>query len=69
MSSANKKEYGELEQSMWRRFQDAEAMPDPEVWARIDHELTLLENAKYKRRVLFYRQLAAACFVLFILAG
>jgi len=69
MSSANNKEYGELEQSMWRRFQDAEAMPDPEVWSRIDHELTLLENAKYKRRVLFYRQLAAACFVLFILAG
>ncbi|MEJ8757920.1 hypothetical protein WG947_12975 [Pontibacter sp. H259] len=69
MSSADKKEYGELEQSMWRRFQDAEAMPDPDVWSRIDHELTLLENAKYKKRVLFYRQLAAACFTLFILAG
>ncbi|MBB6611422.1 hypothetical protein H7F15_10280 [Pontibacter sp. Tf4] len=69
MSSADKKEYGELEQSMWRRFQEAEAMPDPEVWARIDHALTMQENAKYKKRVLFYRQLAAACFVLFVLAG
>lgn len=69
MSSANNKEYGELEQSMWRRFQDAEAMPDPDVWARIEHTLVMQENAKYKKRLLFYRQLAAACFVLFILAG
>ncbi|NEM96723.1 hypothetical protein [Pontibacter burrus] len=69
MSSANNKEYGELEQSMWRRFQDAEAMPDPDVWSRIEHTLVIQENAKYKKRLLFYRQLAAACFVLFILAG
>lgn len=54
---------------MWRRFQDAEAMPDPDVWSRIDHALTMQENARYKKRVLFYRQLAAACFTLFILAG
>ncbi|MBC5774141.1 hypothetical protein H8S95_08715 [Pontibacter sp. KCTC 32443] len=60
MSSTDNKEYGELEQSMWRRFQDAEATPDPNVWSQIDHVLTLQENVKYKKRVLFYRQLAAA---------
>lgn len=69
MSSTDKKDYGELEQSMWQRFQDAEATPGPEVWSRIDHALAMQENAKYKKRVLFYRQLAAACFILFLLAG
>ncbi|MBJ6117273.1 hypothetical protein JAO76_03670 [Pontibacter sp. BT310] len=69
MSSTDKKDYGELEQSMWQRFQDAEATPGPEVWSRIDHALAMQENAKYKKRALFYRQLAAACFILFVLAG
>ena len=49
---------------MWQRFQDAEATPGPEVWSRIDHALAMQENVKYKKRVLFYRQLAAACFIL-----
>lgn len=69
MSSTDKKDFGELEESMSRRFQNAEAVPDPNVWLRIDHALAMQENAKYKKRVLFYRQLAAACFILFILAG
>ncbi|WP_162427756.1 hypothetical protein [Pontibacter pudoricolor] len=69
MSSRDKKDYGELEQSMWQRFQDAEATPGPEVWSRIDHALAMQDNVKYKKRALFYRQLAAACFILFVLAG
>ncbi len=48
---------------------DAEATPSPDLWARIDHDLTVQENAVYKRRMVLYRQLAAACFVLFVLAG
>ncbi|NDK56101.1 hypothetical protein [Pontibacter fetidus] len=69
MSSPDNKDYGDLEQAMWRRFQDAEAMPDPEVWSRIDHALAMQDNEKYKKRALFYRQLAAACFILFVLSG
>ncbi|HEY4652611.1 MAG TPA: hypothetical protein VIG72_14415 [Pontibacter sp.] len=69
MSSANKEEHEELEQVMWRRFQEAEAVPGPAVWSKIDHALALQENEQYKKRLLFYRQLAAACFALFILAG
>lgn len=48
---------------------DAEASPAPDLWARIDHELTVQENGQYRKKVLFYRQLAAACFVLFMLSG
>lgn len=48
---------------------DAEASPAPDLWARIDHELTVQENKDYRKRVLFYRQLAAACFVLFAITG
>ncbi|MBC5992872.1 outer membrane beta-barrel protein [Pontibacter cellulosilyticus] len=69
MSSSDRKEYGELEQSMWQRFQDAEALPSSDVWSRIDHELTLEESKHYRSRMVLYRQLAAACFVLFMLAG
>lgn len=48
---------------------DAEASPPADLWARIDHDLTVQENALYKKRVVFYRQLAAACLALLLLAG
>lgn len=69
MSSANKKNNGSLEDSLRNRLQDAEATPAPDLWERIDHDLTVQENLQYKKRVVFYRQLAAACFVLFVMAG
>lgn len=69
MSSANNKNNGSLEDSFRRRMQDAEATPAPDIWSRIDHDLTVQENIQYKKRIVFYRQLAAACFVLFIMAG
>ncbi len=50
-------------------MQDAEASPSADLWARIDHSLTVQENGQYKRDVLFYRQLAAACIALLLVAG
>ncbi|MDX5421383.1 MAG: hypothetical protein LPK14_03955, partial [Hymenobacteraceae bacterium] len=69
MSSAANHKRGLLEEEFQRRMQDAEVSPSPDLWARIDHDLTMQENAHYKRRLVLYRQLAAACFVLFMLAG
>jgi hypothetical protein len=69
MSSANNHKRNTLEDEFQRRLYDAEARPAPDLWARIDHDLTVQENQDYKKRVLFYRQLAAACFVLFALTG
>ncbi|MBX0333510.1 PorT family protein [Pontibacter sp. HSC-14F20] len=69
MSSANNPKRNSLEDEFQRRLFDAEARPAPDLWARIDHDLTVQENQDYKKRVLFYRQLAAACFVLFALTG
>ncbi|WP_242926635.1 outer membrane beta-barrel protein [Pontibacter vulgaris] len=69
MSSADKQKHGNLEQEFWRRLHDAEAQPAPDIWSRIDHELTVQENSKYKNRLVFYRQLAAACIALLMVAG
>ncbi|PKV66786.1 outer membrane beta-barrel protein [Pontibacter ramchanderi] len=69
MSSANNHKRNSLEDEFQRRLFDAEARPAPDLWARIDHDLTVQENRDYKKRVLFYRQLAAACFVLFAVTG
>ncbi|MCC9165816.1 outer membrane beta-barrel protein [Pontibacter harenae] len=69
MSSARDKKHGELEEEFRHLMHDAEATPSPDLWARIDHDLTVMENKKYKERFVLYRQLAAACFVLFMLAG
>ncbi|MDX5420366.1 MAG: outer membrane beta-barrel protein [Hymenobacteraceae bacterium] len=69
MSSANNHKRHSLEDEFQRRLFDAEARPAPDLWARIDHDLTVQENIDYKKRALFYRQLAAACFVLFALTG
>ena len=69
MSSANNPKRHTLEDELQRRLFDAEASPAPDLWARIDHELTVQENKEYKKKTLFYRQLAAACFVLFMLTG
>ena len=69
MSSANKRNNGSLEDAFRHRMQDAEATPAPDLWGRIDHDLTVQENVQFKKRVVFYRQLAAACFVLFVMAG
>ncbi|MFD2246252.1 outer membrane beta-barrel protein [Pontibacter ruber] len=69
MSSANNHKRDKMEEEFFLRMHDAEASPAPDLWARIDHDLTVQENKQYKKRALFYRQLAAACFALFMLAG
>ncbi|MEJ8801047.1 PorT family protein [Pontibacter sp. H249] len=69
MSSATNEKRGHLEDEFQRRMHDAEASPSPDLWARIDHDLTIQESKHYKGRMVLYRQLAAACFVLFMLAG
>ncbi|MFD2512903.1 outer membrane beta-barrel protein [Pontibacter locisalis] len=69
MSSAANHKRGPLEEEFQRRMHDAEASPSPDLWARIDHDLTLQESKHYKGRMVLYRQLAAACFILFVMAG
>ncbi|OKL38990.1 hypothetical protein A3841_03310 [Pontibacter flavimaris] len=58
-----------MEEEFRHRMQDAEASPSADLWARIDHSLTVQENGQYKRGMLFYRQLAAACITLLLVAG
>ncbi|TPE44868.1 outer membrane beta-barrel protein [Pontibacter mangrovi] len=69
MSSATNNRGGGLEEAFRHRLQDAEASPSAELWERIDHSLTLQESNQYKRGMLFYRQLAAACIALLLLGG
>ncbi|WP_114782241.1 outer membrane beta-barrel protein [Botryobacter ruber] len=69
MSSADKLERGRLEEEFRSRMHDAEVAPAPDLWSRIEHELTVNENREYKDRLFIYKRLAAACFVLFMLAG
>jgi hypothetical protein len=69
MSSAANDKRGKLEEEFHSRMHDAEASPSQDLWARIDHELTVQENGLYKKRAGFYRQLAAACITLLLLAG
>lgn len=58
-----------MEKEFQRRMQNAEAPPSADLWNRIDHQLTVQENSQYKRGMLFYRQLAAACVTLLVVAG
>ncbi|GAB3541124.1 hypothetical protein GCM10027443_40010 [Pontibacter brevis] len=69
MSSAANDKRGKLEEEFSGRMYDAEASPSQNLWDRIDHELTVQENGAYKKRAAFYRQLAAACITLLLLAG
>ncbi|MCJ8166993.1 outer membrane beta-barrel protein [Pontibacter sp. E15-1] len=69
MSSAANHQRGKLEDEFKNRMHDAEATPSQDLWARIDHHLTVQESSQYKKRMVFYRQLAAACIALLVLAG
>ncbi|MFD3001172.1 PorT family protein [Pontibacter toksunensis] len=69
MSSAANDKRGKLEEEFSNRMYDAESSPSQDLWARIDHELTVQENGTYKKNAAFYRQLAAACIILLLLAG
>ncbi|RIJ36722.1 outer membrane beta-barrel protein [Pontibacter oryzae] len=69
MSSATNNQRNSMEEEFQRRMQNAEATPSGDLWNRIDHQLTVQENSQYKRGMLFYRQLAAACVTLLIVAG
>jgi hypothetical protein len=57
--------------SEWKQaFAGAEAQPSNRVWANIDAQLLILENAGMKKRVIFYQRLAAASVgVLFLVSG
>ncbi|GAA4433812.1 hypothetical protein GCM10023188_23880 [Pontibacter saemangeumensis] len=69
MSSAANDKRGKLEDEFRNRMYDAEASPSQQLWSRIDHSLTVQENGEYKKRAVFYRQLAAACIALLLVAG
>lgn len=69
MSSAANDKRGKLEEEFRNRMYDAESSPSQHLWSRIDHSLTVQESGEYKKRMVFYRQLAAACVALLILAG
>lgn len=69
MSSAANNKHDNLEDAFRGRMHDAEAKPSPDLWARIDHDLTVQESARYKSSMVWYRQLAAACLVLLVAAS
>lgn len=68
-SSTNKKDTGKLEDVFRQAFEGAEERPPADLWGRIDQQLQSGESAHYRERMLWYRQLAAACLVLLIGLG
>lgn len=58
-----------LEELFRVRMEAAEEMPSDRVWERIEQGLNLKEAAYYKKRVSWYKSLAAACIVLVLCAA
>lgn len=59
-----------FEENWKSAFQDAEQQPSDRVWWSIDNALTHAEGGSMKRKVIFYKRLAAASVILaLVLAG
>ena len=59
---------GDLEYLFRQRLGEAEVPPRLLLWEQLDHDLLVQQNEAYRRRLVTYRWLAAAC-VLLLLGG
>src|SRR5688500_17915915 len=58
-----------FEDSFKEAFKDAEANPSEIVWANIELELEKSEGGKMKRRLMFFKTLAAASVIFAVMVG
>jgi len=58
-----------FEEQWQEAFENVEMTPSEGLWKDIDSKLTIQENGKYRRGFIFYRSLAAACFLCLIGLG
>lgn len=66
MAKSSKQSY----ESQWQKaFEDAEMRPSAQLWKNIESDLNAAENAKFKRRILFYRIATAAAVACVVILG
>lgn len=63
MKDINKEEFSEFEEAWQRAFEQAEMPVEPDVWNNIDGHLANKDADKYKRKIVFYKWVAAASIV------
>lgn len=63
MKDINKEDFSDFESGWQKAFEDAEISPGKDVWSNIDTNLANKETHKYKRRVAYYKWVAAASVV------
>jgi len=60
---------GDLEYLFRQRLGEAEVPPRLQLWEQLDHDLLVQQNDAYRRRLVVYRWLAAACVLLVLGVG
>ena len=60
MKNINKEAFSDFEREWQQAFEDAEMEPGKDIWNNIDAHLANKETDKYKRKVVYYRWMAAA---------
>lgn len=60
MKNINKNEFSDFEREWQEAFEDAEMEPGKDIWNNIDAKLANKETDKYKRKIVYYRWMAAA---------
>ena len=69
ITNMNKSDRGEFEKSWMKAFDEAEIRPSDQVWLQINTKLANDEATGYKKRLLFFKLLAAASLVFAIGLG
>ncbi len=66
MAKSNKQSY----ENKWQKtFEEAEVRPSAQLWKSIESDLNAAQNTKFKRRLLFYRSVAAAAVACLVVLG
>src|SRR5690606_14614942 len=60
MKNIDKDKFSDFEREWQNAFQDAEMEPAKDIWNNIDAHLANKEADKYKRKIVYYRWMAAA---------
>ena len=63
MKDINKEDFSDFESGWQKAFEDVEMSPGKDVWSNIDTNLANKETSKYKRKVAYYKWVAAASIV------
>ena len=66
MAKSNKQSY----ENKWQEvFEGIEVRPSAQLWKNIESDLNAAENAKFKRRLVFYRFVSAAAVACMVILG